>query len=156
MTETREGHCACGAVRYRIHGEPMFVHCCHCTDCQRETGSGFALNALFERDRLVVLTGTTDAVVTASASGQGQVIHRCPACHVALWSHYAGAGEAVAFVRTGTLEESATLAPDIHIYTRSKLPWVVLPEGVPAVEEYYSPKALWPAESQTRWKAVRG
>ncbi len=156
MIDIREGRCACGAVRYRLHGAPMFVHCCHCTDCQRETGSAFAINALYEADRIELLAGTTEAVATPSASGQGQTIHRCPACHVALWSHYAGAGEAVTFVRAGTLEEVATLAPDIHIYTRSKLPWVVLPESVPAVEEYYSPKAMWPAESQARWKAARG
>ena len=154
MTETREGGCRCGAIRYRLTGEPMFVHCCHCTDCQRETGSGFAINALYEMGRVELLAGAPEAVDTPSASGKGQTILRCPTCKVALWSHYAGAGEAVAFVRAGTLDEAAALVPDIHIYTRSKLPWVRLPEGARAVEGYYRPKDVWSEESRARWKAA--
>lgn len=151
-----DGGCACGAVRYRIHVAPMFVHCCHCRDCQRETGSGFAINALIERDRLELLSGTPESVPTPSASGKGQDVRRCPTCRVALWSHYAGSGEAIAFVRTGTLDDAAAIRPNVHIYTRSKLPWVTIPEGVPAAADYYSPKQLWPAESQARFKATRG
>ena len=156
MTETREGRCACGLIRYRLTGEPMFVHCCHCTDCQRETGSGFAINALYEASRLGLLVGAPEPVDTPSASGRGQTILRCPTCRVALWSHYAGAGEAVAFVRAGTLEKAHAIVPDIHIYTRSKLPWVRLPEGARAVQDYYSPKDVWPEESRARWKAACG
>jgi hypothetical protein len=109
--------------------EPMFVHCCHCRWCQRETGSAFVLNALVERDRVILLEGSTEVVDTPSASGKGQKIIRCPRCRVALWSHYAGAGEAVSFVRVGTLDDPDRLPPDIHIYTSSKQPWVVVPEG---------------------------
>ncbi len=156
MTETREGGCRCGAIRYRLTGEPMFVHCCHCTDCQRETGSGFAINALYEAGRVELLAGRPEAVDTPSASGKGQTVLRCRTCKVALWSHYAGAGEAVAFVRVGTLDQPASLAPDIHIYTRSKLPWVRLPEGARAVQGYYSPREVWPEESRGRWKAALG
>lgn len=151
-----EGRCTCGEVRYRLAERPFAVHCCHCRDCQRETGSGFAINALIERDRLELLSGSPESVQTPSASGKGQDVRRCPICSVALWSHYAGAGEAIAFVRAGTLDDAAAIRPDVHIYTRSKLPWVRIPEGVPAVEEYYSPKQLWPAESQARFKATRG
>jgi hypothetical protein len=156
MPEIREGHCTCGAVRYRLQGAPMFVHCCHCTDCQRKTGSGFALNAIYEMDRVELLAGEPEPIDTPSASGKGQVILRCPACKVALWSHYAGSGEAVGFVRVGTLEEAASLTPDIHVYTRSKLSWVRLPDGVPAVEGYYRPKDVWPPESRARWLAAMG
>ncbi|MEE8455784.1 MAG: GFA family protein, partial [Limibaculum sp.] len=120
-----DGGCACGAVRYRMSGAPMFVHCCHCRWCQRETGAAFALNALIEADRVLVLTGAPEAVPTPSASGWGQRIARCPECRVALWSNYAGAGDAVRFVRVGTLDEPDRLPPDIHIYTASKQPWVV-------------------------------
>lgn len=151
-----DGGCACGTVRYRLHGAPMFVHCCHCTDCQRESGSAFVLNALYEADRVERLAGGTEAIVTPSASGKGQTIHRCPECRIALWSHYAGADEAVAFVRVGTLDQAGALVPDVHIYTRSKLAWVMLPEGAPAMEGYYSPKQLWPEDSQHRWKAAKG
>jgi hypothetical protein len=153
MTQTLEGGCACGAVRYRLAAAPMFVNCCHCTWCQRETGSAFVINAIIETDRVELLAGATDAVVTPSESGAPQIIHRCPACHVALWSHYGGRTKA-AFVRAGTLDKPNPIKPDAHIFTRSKLPWVSLDGGAPAFEVYYELEKLWPAESQTRRRAL--
>jgi len=152
MTQTLEGGCACGAVRYRLASLPMFVNCCHCTWCQRETGSAFVINAVIETDRLAV-TGETLAVATPSESGTGQIIHRCPACHVALWSHYGGRTKA-AFVRAGTLDKPNPIKPDAHIFTRSKLPWVSLDGGAPAFEVFYELDKQWPAESQARRKAL--
>lgn len=152
-----DGGCTCRQVRYRMTAVPMFVHCCHCRWCQRETGSAFALNALVESDRVRLLRGDLEVVDTPSASGKGQRIARCPSCRVALWSHYAGAGAAIAFVRVGTLDEPDRVAPDIHIYTVSKQPWVVLPQGVPAVPEYYRRSEHWPRESlERRARAVEG
>jgi hypothetical protein len=152
MTETLEGGCACGAVRYRLLDAPMFVNCCHCTSCQRETGSAFVINAIIERDRLEV-TGDPIEVVTPSESGEGQLIFRCPQCHVALWSHYGGRRWA-AFVRAGTLDRKDVVKPDAHIFTRSKVPWVVLPADQPAFEIFYDMAALWPAESLARRRAA--
>ena len=151
-----EGGCTCGAVHYRMLTSPMFVHCCHCRWCQRETGASFALNAMIESDRVVVLSGTPEVVNTPSNSGKGQLIHRCPHCHIALWSNYGGAGDTLRFVRVGTLDEPDRLPPDIHIFTASKQPWVMLPAGVPAVEEYYNSANYWPAESLERRKALFG
>ena len=145
-----EGACTCGAVRYRMTSKPMFVHCCHCRWCQRETGASFALNALIEADRVVLLQGEPEMINTPSNSGKGQKIARCPTCHIALWSNYAGAGDAVRFVRVGTLNEPDRLPPDIHIFTASKQPWVVLPPNTPAVEEYYDRTKHWPKESLER------
>ncbi len=149
-----EGGCACGAVRYRMTGGPMFVHCCHCRWCQRETGAAFALNAIIEAGRVVLLTGEPEVVPTPTQSGRGQMIARCPDCRVALWSNYAG--DAVRFVRVGTLDDPDRLPPDIHIYTASKQPWVVIPPGVPAVPEYYRARDHWPAASLARRKALKG
>ena len=149
-----DGRCACGAVRYRLAGRPLIVHCCHCRWCQRETGSAFAINALIESDRLQLLQGAPETVATPSASGKGQRIVRCPACRVALWSHYAGAGQAISFVRVGTLETPDALPPDIHIFTASKQPWVRLPPGTPAVAGYYRASAVWPAASLARRAAL--
>ena len=132
-----EGGCSCRHVRYRLHGPPLFVHCCHCTWCQRETGSAFALNAMIEADRVELLAGDVEAVDTPSASGKGQKIWRCPRCRVAVWSNYSGAGAAVRFVRVGTLDEAGRLPPDIHIFTSTKQPWVVLPANALSVTEYY-------------------
>ena len=145
-----EGGCTCRRVRYRLSSRPLFVHCCHCRWCQRETGASFALNAMIESDRVELLQGEVDLVLTPSASGKGQRIARCPSCRVAVWSHYAGAGDAVRFVRVGTLDEPDRLPPDIHIFTASKQAWVVLPPGTPAVAEYYKASALWPPESLAR------
>jgi hypothetical protein len=145
-----EGGCDCRVVRYRMTSPPLFVHCCHCRWCQRETGSAFALNAMIEADRVQLLAGEVDIVLTPSASGRGQKIARCPACRIAVWSNYAGAGDAVRFVRVGTLDEPDRLPPDIHIFTASKQPWVVIPPGMPAVAEYYDRKAYWPAASLAR------
>jgi hypothetical protein len=149
-----EGGCACRAVRYRMLTAPMFVHCCHCTWCQRETGASFALNALIEADRVVLLQGGVEAIDTPSNSGRGQRISRCPKCRIALWSNYAGAGEAIRFVRVGTLDQAFALAPDIHIFTSSKQPWIVLAPGTPAVPEYYDSRQYWPPESIARRAAV--
>jgi len=149
-----DGGCTCGAVRYRMTRRPLFVHCCHCRWCQRETGSAFALNAMIEADRIVLLAGTPEMVITPSNSGKGQKIIRCSACRIALWSNYAGAGEAVRFVRVGTLDAPDRLPPDIHIFTMSKQPWVTLPPGAPAVPEYYDRAEYWPAESLARWDAL--
>jgi hypothetical protein len=154
MGEAREGGCGCGAVRYRLTGAPMIVHCCHCADCQTETGSAFAINAVYEADRVTLIAGAPEMLTTPSESGKGQEIARCPACRVAVWSHYAGAGRRACFVRIGTLDDPAAFAPDIHIYMRSKLPWVRLPEGAAAFEGYYNPREVWPPEMRDRWKAM--
>lgn len=139
------GGCTCGTVRYRLTAEPMFVNCCHCTACQTETGSALVLNAMIEGDRFELVAGAPEAVMTPSASGKGQEIMRCPDCHVALWSHYGGAGRRIAFVRVGTLDTPGAYPPDAHVFTRSKLPWVVLPAGAAAFEIYYKPKDIWSA-----------
>jgi hypothetical protein len=144
------GRCTCGAVRYEMKSQPLFVHCCHCRWCQRETGSAFALNAMIEAERVALLAGSPEVVLTPTASGKGQKIARCPSCRVALWSNYAGAGDAIRFVRVGTLEEPDLLPPDIHIFTSSKQPWVQLPPGAPAVPEYYDRRQYWPQESLER------
>jgi hypothetical protein len=153
MTEALEGGCTCGAVRYRLVSAPMFVNCCHCTWCQRETGSAFVINAIVETSRLEVTRGETLAVATPTESGTPQVIHRCPSCHVALWSHY-GPRTVSAFVRAGTLDQPSALKPDAHIFTRSKLPWVNLEGGAPAFEIFYDMQTQWPAESLARRDAA--
>ncbi len=149
------GGCTCRAVRYRMTSAPIIVHCCHCRWCQRETGASFALNAVIEADRVVVDSGALELVLTPSASGKGQKIRRCPTCKVAVWSHYAGGGDSFSFIRVGTLDEPDRLPPDVHIFTASKQPWVVLPPGTPAVAEYYDLNQYWPAESLERRRILR-
>jgi hypothetical protein len=145
-----DGGCTCRFVRYRMTTKPLFVHCCHCRWCQRETGASFALNALIEADRVQLLQGEVEVINTPSNSGKGQKISRCPRCRIAVWSNYAGAGDAIRFIRVGSLEEPDRLPPDIHIYTESKQPWIIIPHDMPAVAQYYKSSELWPKESLER------
>jgi hypothetical protein len=147
---THDGGCDCRTIRYRMAGPPLFVHCCHCRWCQRESGASFALNAMIESERVTLLAGESEIVLTPSESGTGQKIARCPTCRIALWSNYGGGGDRVRFVRVGTLDNPDALPPDIHIFTASKQPWVVLPPGTPAVTEYYDRVAMWPPASLER------
>jgi hypothetical protein len=151
-----DGGCTCRFVRYRLTSSPLIVHCCHCRWCQRETGASFALNAMIEADRVQLLAGEVSVIHTPSESGRGQKISRCPHCHVAVWSNYSGAGDAVHFVRVGTLDEPDRLPPDIHIFTASRQPWVVLPPGARAVAEYYQASEVWSKQSLERRAALRG
>ena len=163
MTVVFSASCACSRVRFRLTSAPMFVHCCHCTDCQRQTGSAFVINALIEADRVVVESGEVEAIAMPTDSGKPHIVSRCPKCKTALWSTYGGR-EAVRFVRVGTLDEAREIMPDVHIFTRSKVPWVSLPgenaKGsttgrTPSLfEVYYDMKAEWPAESLARRKAA--
>jgi len=155
MPAPLEGGCACGRLRYRLKTEPMFVHCCHCRDCQRQTGSAFVLNALIETDRVELLSGAPEPVGVPTDSGRPHRIFRCPECRTAVWSEYGGLAK-LRFVRVGTLDDPAALPPDVHIYTRSKLPWVALPPDAAKFDAYYSSKEVWPAASLERRQAVLG
>jgi hypothetical protein len=150
------GACGCRAVRYALTDAPLVVHCCHCRWCQRETGTAFALNALIEADRVTLLAGTPEVVLTPSNSGKGQKISRCPVCRIAVWSNYAGAGDVLRFVRVGTLDDPDAFPPDIHIFTESKQPWVAIPAGARAVPQYYNSAEVWSEASLQRRRAVLG
>lgn len=150
-----EGGCACGSVRYRLRSGPMIVHCCHCRDCQRQTGSAFVINALIETDRIDVAHGDPQPVRMPTDSGRPHDIYRCPACRTAVWSDYGGRPK-LRFVRVGTLDEPQALPPDVHIYTRSKLPWVGLPQGARTFEVYYDMQREWTPEALERRRAILG
>jgi hypothetical protein len=149
----REGGCSCGQVRYRLASEPLFVHCCHCLNCQRQTGSAFVINLLIEADRVELLAGEPEPVDVPRGTSSKQRIWRCPACQVAVFSRYTSGK--LRFVRGGTLDDPSSVQPDVHIYTRSKLPWVELPESAPAFRTYYDTEKLWPAASLERLAALR-
>ena len=152
MTVRREGGCACGAIRYRLASDPLFVHCCHCLNCQRQTGSAFVINLLIEADRVELLAGEPQPVAVPRGSKK-QTIWRCPECQIAVYSRYTT--PKLRFIRGGTLDDPSSVEPDVHIYTRSKLPWVVLPPSIPAFRTYYDTEKLWPPESLERWAALR-
>jgi len=155
MANELDGGCACGALRFRLKSAPMFVHCCHCLDCQRQTGSAFAINALIETDRVELLSGDPQPSAMPTDSGRPHDVYRCAACGTAVWSEYGGVKK-LRFVRVGTLDDTTALSPDVHIYVRSKLPWIALPDGVPSFEAYYSSKDVWPTASLDRRRAILG
>jgi hypothetical protein len=152
---TMEGGCTCRNIRYRLHGKPMIVHACHCTWCQRETGTVHALNAMYEAERVEHTAAEPEIVDTPSASGKGQRIARCPLCKVAVWSNYPGAGPAVRFVRVGTMDDPAQCPPDVHIFTSTKQPWVTLPPDARAFAEYYKLDEVWSDEAKQRRRIMR-
>src|SRR5256712_8349759 len=151
-SDVLEGGCACGEVRYRLTSDPLFTHCCHCLNCQRQTGSAFVVNMLIEADRVELLADVPQPVDVPRDDGSKQRIFRCPTCQVAVFSEY-GRPE-VRFVRGGTLDQPSGITPDVHIFTRSKLSWITLPDSAPAFEVYYDRKALWPAASLERLEAI--
>jgi hypothetical protein len=148
------GGCSCGAVRYELQAAPMRVHCCHCNNCQRQSGSAFAINALIEASKLKILKGKPEAVPVPREAAPHD-IHRCRKCKIAVWSDY-GRRKKIFFIRAGTLDDASKVKPDIHIFTRAKLPWIKLPKGVPAFKDYYNPKEVWPKKAQARYKAAVG
>jgi hypothetical protein len=152
MDVRREGGCACGAVRYRLDSDPLFTHCCHCLNCQRQTGSAFVINLLIEAERVELLAGDPQPVDVPRDDGSKQHIYRCPNCQVAVFSEYSR--PEVWFVRGGTLDDPSSVTPDVHIYTRSKVSWLRLPDSAPAFEVYYDMNALWPAASLERLEAL--
>jgi hypothetical protein len=154
MSTEREGGCSCGAIRYRLTSDPLFTHCCHCLNCQRQTGSAFVINLLIEADRVELPAGDPQPVDVPRDDGSTQRIFRCPTCQVAVFSQYGRPD--VRFVRAGTLDDPSSVRPDVHIFTRSKLSWITLPESVPAFEVYYDMKSLWPAASLERFEALQG
>lgn len=151
--ETRDGGCLCGAVRYRMRGAPIWINACHCTDCQRLTGGPFGINIITEAANVEKLSGELRIDNAPTPSGRGQTIHRCASCGTRMWSNY-GTPDVIRFVAAGTLDDPAAITPDIHIFTRSKLPWIALPEGARVTEEFFDARTVWPPESLARWKAA--
>jgi hypothetical protein len=153
-TSALEGGCSCGAVRYRLGATPLIVHACHCRECQRLTGSAFVINLWIERTHVDVTRGTPVSIRLKGASGKPHDVFHCADCATQLWSRYHVAGTAL-FVRGGTLDDPSAVRPDVHIYTRTKVPWLELPAGVPAFKAYYKRDQVWSAESKQRFKAAR-
>ena len=151
------GRCTCGDIAYRLADDPIVVHACHCTWCQRETGSAFVLNGVIEAERIELLRGAPVAVDLPTASGGTQRVMRCPACQVALWSAYLGGSAALAYVRMGTLDDTSDVAPGVHIFTATKQDWLELPaDGAPVFDGFYRPSTLLSAERYARFKAAIG
>lgn len=151
----KTGRCTCGAVAYRLTAEPLVVHACHCSWCQRESGSAFALNGMIETRFVELVRGEPVARALPSASGKGQRVMACPACGVALWAQYHGTGARFSYVKMGTLDDTSGVRPDVHIYTETKQPWLALGDDIPAFAEFYRRSEVWTPEAYARFQAER-
>ncbi|MBD3730317.1 MAG: GFA family protein [Sphingomonadales bacterium] len=154
MAEIREGGCGCGHVRYRVEGEPIFTNNCHCRLCQHQTGSTSVVNAFFESDRIALLEGELSEHRVDAGSGGPHIICRCAQCGTALWSYYPRMGRLGTGLRVGTLDDPSAFTPDAVIFTESAMPWVALPEGIPAFAATYNPFELLPPERAERLSAL--
>ena len=155
----QEGGCDCGAVRYRLDAEPIVIKCCHCHACQRQTGSAFALNLVIETEAVTFSGARPEVIEMETASGHGQSNHRCPQCHVSLCSVMHMAGDKARFMRAGTLDDTSGLAPDLHIFTAARQPWVVIPEDAEQFEAFYTGKdvvRVFGEDNALRWRKVLG
>lgn len=146
----RRGGCACGAVRFELLSSPIFVQACHCSFCQRMTGSAFSVNALLESDRVFRLGQEPEAVPTPSALPAGQIAHRCGTCRVRVWSTHASLGPRVALIHAGCMDEPTAFEPELHCFVSNKMPWVIVPDGVPSFDLSYSAKELWSEHALAR------
>jgi hypothetical protein len=126
----------------------LIVHACHCLDCQRITGSAFVINLWIEH-HFVEASGAPRSYRLAGGTGKHHDVFFCDTCGIFVWSRYQVAGDAL-FVRAGTLDTPHAVRPDVHIFTRSKVPWLRLPEGVPSFPESYKIDEVWSAESKER------
>lgn len=149
------GRCTCGEVAYRLSADPLVVHACHCTWCQRESGSAFALNGMIETRHIALIQGTPVARELPTASGKGQRVMACPGCGVALWASYHGTGPAFSYVKMGTLDDTSDLRPDAHIFTSTKQPWLELSGEVPVFEAFYRRSEVWRPDAYARFQAER-
>lgn len=154
--EPCEGGCTCGYVRYRVLSDPLIVHACHCTWCQRQSGTAFATNALIETERVELIAGEVEEMMIDSPSGNGQLMARCPKCRVTVWTHYyfGGLRDYIRFFKVGTLDNPHRFAPDVHIFTETKQPWIIIPEGHMQVPVYYETDKTWSANSLKRADAI--
>lgn len=148
-----EGGCSCGALRYRLKAKPLIVHCCHCRDCQRVTGSAFVVNLWMERQHVELLRGEPKSHALKGGSGAPHTVFFCGECGCYVWSKYHRSPGDTLLVRAGPLDDPSQFTPDLHIFTRSKQPWVRLPDGARSFEAFYNPAEVWPAESLARFRA---
>lgn len=150
-----DGGCACGALRYRLEREPMFVHCCHCTRCQRETGGPFAHHAMIEFTAMTLLQGEPEFVKVPTDSGNVHWVARCRGCRTAVWNEHGSRRAITRYLRVGTLDDPARCPPQAHIFVRSRQPWLTLAPGLPAFRTYYDAAKVWPADSLARYAAAK-
>jgi hypothetical protein len=134
----REGGCGCGAVRYRITGDPIFVNNCHCRQCQQQTGGTSVVNGFVEADNVELLEGTLSEHTVIAGSGGEHVICRCAACGTALWSFYPRLGRLGLGFRVATLDAPDSVRPDAVIFVSEAMPWVAHPQDIPAFDRGYA------------------
>ncbi len=134
MGDTREGGCQCGAVRYRVVGEPVVLAVCHCSECQRQSGSAFGMSLIVPKKSFQILSGETKTFTRKADSGREVECVFCPECGTRVY-HVPGLPGDNLNIKPGTLDDRSWLVPAVHVWTRSKQPWVPIPEGVPCVEE---------------------
>lgn len=121
------GGCLCGSTRYEIAAEPTLIYACHCSDCQKATGSAFVLAMRVPPGRIVCTQGGAKPYVRARADGRKRSVFRCPHCLTALWSENVEPSKYVT-VYAGTLDDSARLPPPAHVWTQDAQPWIGLPK----------------------------
>lgn len=134
----------------------MIVHACHCTRCQQRTGCPVAVNLWIERSRIRMLGDEpVQQGESADENGNNSSGWGCATCGSSVWTIYHAAPPGAVFLRAGLLDDPSAFPPDVHIFTRSKQPWVSIPDDVPSFETYYDFRNTWSEESMQRYRALK-
>jgi hypothetical protein len=128
------GGCQCGAVRYLISEPPLAVYVCHCTECQRQSGSAFGMSMPLRRTALALTGGELTCWSRITDSGQRVDCYFCAACGTRLF-HVPAGNPKIANLKPGTLDDTRWVRPAGHMWTRSKQCWIEIPADVFASEQ---------------------
>jgi hypothetical protein len=144
MTGEILGGCLCGGVRYRFTGEPLAYYACHCTDCQRQTGSAFGLSMIVHREAVEVLRGEPRLFEVSMPDGRTKRGRCCPECPVRLWGEPVKLPQLL-ILRPGTFDDPGVHEPFGDIWTQSARPWVGFTRGPRFEGQPKDPTALFRA-----------
>ena len=148
------GGCFCGSTRYRLETAPLFCYACHCTDCNKQTGSVYACFTSIENDHITSIGALPPKITTAIRSG-GIIRHMasCGKCGTRLWAS-GDTTPVTADIATGTLDLPELMEPDLHSYIESKISWAILPESAKTCRGPFDYRKHWPKSSLKRLEAA--
>jgi hypothetical protein len=142
----KHGSCNCQSVQYTITDAPLFTHLCHCTKCQKRTGSAFVLNIMVFVNDIALTSAAPESYTTITDSGSELTTFACSSCRDILY-HTHPEFARIVMIAGGTVDDPGWIKPQAHIFVRSKQPWLELSNDIPAYLEMYQLEDTWPQAS---------
>jgi hypothetical protein len=145
-----QGGCSCGDIRYQLSNAPLFVHACHCLNCQKFCNSAFGITAIVLQCDVALTEGDLVQLVMPSGRSRWQCASCGESIYVTSPSH-----PATALLRPGSLDRVGGLTIDAHIWVKRKQDWISLPNKVPQFDEGYDRNEVWPQVSLERFEQAK-